>query len=455
MCVCVCADDDHDDDDMMMMMMTLSMCGCCSLTCCFQRERPDVFVLRGNYLCGCIEIKLSQDSVRDNKSYGQAFDYLIRLKETGVLLPLVLLTNYNEWVLCALPESKAELEKPAEWNKVTMEGTWPKGGLQVDAAPLSEIVSPQDAQAALGIPVYPQETGQSRRSVFVVTPLESAKSTRAIIRSPIVEVTDKEALRELVGGFLVRCLFAPVSEVEQAIVKKKWKRVTLNGELALKVAAPVSMTSFTPVCNLARLRGYDGEVLITSNAGGEVVAIKRYHNPVVSEKTLNDEMYAWNLVHGPKIDGIPDAKNCSSTERPRMLMPYVYTCWNGKPYEDQRLAQAMGCKVEESKDRLRAVVDDELRRVAGLGLKNKDARMVNMGFYMKKGQLHACMLDFCSTERFSGAKRELRAWAAKAFEDMRKHMDADQRLYVEHKPPPAAQLPTTGSNNREQSEHAL
>jgi hypothetical protein len=390
-----------------------------------------LFVLRDeNNVCGCIEIKLFEHDTRRNDSFGQALDYLIKLKEMGVLLPLVLLTNYNEWVLCALPESKAELEQPAEWNKDTMEGTWPKGGLRADAAVLSGIVSPRDVHAALNIPSYPQATEQSHGTVFEVTPLESAKSTRAILISQIVALTDKEALRELVGGFLVRCLFAKVDPIDQATAKKTWKQVTLNGELALKAVALDSMTSFTPVCDLARLQGSDGEVLITSNAGGEVVAIKRYHDALMGEETLHDEIRAWNLVHGPDIDGIPAACDCRSTGRPEMLMPYVYTCWNGKHYEDQRLAQAMGCKVEESKDRLRAVVNDELRRVADLGLKNKDARMVNMGFYMKKGQLHACMLDFCKTEWCSGAEHERGAWAAEAFEDMRKHMDADQRLYV-------------------------
>jgi hypothetical protein len=409
-----------------------------------------VFVLRDNFLCGCIEIKLSQSSVRDLKSFGQAFDYLIKLKETGVRLPLVLLTNYNEWVMCALPESKAELEKPAEWNKDTMTDTWPKGGLQVDAAPLSEIVRPQVAQAALGIPTYPQAPGEPR-VVFEVTPLESAKLSRTIIISDIVAVTDKKALLELVGGFLVRCLFASVSAIDQVIVKKKWTQVALNGELALKAASATSMRSFTPVCNLARLRGYDGEVLITSNAGGEVVAMKRYHNPVVSEQTLHAEIRAWNMVHGPGIDRIPAARDCSSTGRPRMMMPYVYTCWNGKPYEDQRLAQAMGCKVEEMKDKLDAVVNAELERVAKRGLKNKDARMVNMGYYMKNGRLHACMLDFCSTDEFSGAESELEAWAAKAFEDMRKHMDADERLYVEHKLPSSKEVSLASSNERPSS----
>jgi hypothetical protein len=180
---------------------------------CTRSYRPDILIIRDDqFVCGCVEVKrplFFKDGMFPTAALGQVYTYLIGLRSSGVLNPLALLTDYNNWVVCALPDWTWSTEIPRVWDASDFEKRkWPQTGVSPARLFLHTLVSEKTAMKSLGVPVTFSSTDtEHRAAVFKVADFTSALTERRVLVSLPVSVDQKDKLLEQVGSFLVHCLF--------------------------------------------------------------------------------------------------------------------------------------------------------------------------------------------------------------------------------------------------------
>jgi hypothetical protein len=369
-----------------------------------------MFVLRDDgHICGYVVIMFPGQI-----TYGQAFDHLWMLKQTGLNPPLVLLTNYNVWIMCTLPEYVAEMSAIA-WDHAALRVSY-DGGLRLEGVdPESEVAT------ALGLPEYPiSSCARSSSPSSTVVQLEEPSCPRVLSATSPVSVEDREKLLQLVGGFLMRCFLAGTSKVPLAILDSIWKKVSDEKPLQLRPTSP--NREFLPVRDLLCCEGRDGMAIVVCDEFGQVLVEKSHHEH--NRGRVKRELRMWSLLHGPLLNGVPSALSSGEGRDVRLVMPYLHTIWHTSLEDDEVLGHALGCSGADLKQRVHEIVDEELQRVANSGVRNEDARIANMGFFMhsETRTVKAAMLDFVDAKVFKGSKASFGKWKAEALERMRMHL---------------------------------
>jgi hypothetical protein len=181
---------------------------------CTRSYRPDILIVRDKqFVCGCVEVKrplFFTEQKFPDVVIGQVYEYLLALRCSGVKHPLALLTDYNTWVVCALPGWAWPKSTPTTWSESDVaQRKWPKTGVPVERVFLHTLVSEEETRESLGVPrAFLSGKAQPRDPVFKIADCTSEIADRQVLVSEPVMVNQKNALLDLVGSFLVHCLFS-------------------------------------------------------------------------------------------------------------------------------------------------------------------------------------------------------------------------------------------------------
>jgi hypothetical protein len=181
--------------------------------------RPDIVVLRGDsYCCGVVEVKFPKyfhDGRFDDRAVGQVFNYLVALSEAGMDPPVALLTDYNNWAVCTLPQHAERLQglAMAGWDPEAP-NELPSGGVRAGRLYVHTLVEEAQAIRALGVPEYARRGEDVMRTeeVFRLN-VEGRDGERerdiAITRAKRVNADD---FVRFIGTFLVCCMRAQATK---------------------------------------------------------------------------------------------------------------------------------------------------------------------------------------------------------------------------------------------------